>query len=65
MASSYRGRYRIGPADTPTDIQVVDSGGISITLSLDVYVASDVQPDWRELPTDRQYLAILSVSRLE
>jgi hypothetical protein len=65
MASSYRGQYRLGPKDVPTDIQVVDLSGNSILLPLDVYVARDGQPDWRKLPTDRQYLSILGVSRLE
>ena len=65
MASTYRGLYRIGPKDAPTDVQVQDPGGNSLPLPLDTYVVRGVLPVWQELPTDRQYRAILAVSCLE
>ncbi len=65
MASSYRGQYRLGPKDLPTDIQVIDSGGNSLPLRLEVYIARNFKPDWRTLPTEKQYQVLLNVSRLQ
>ncbi len=41
MADDYRGLYLIGDKKTGriTDVQVVDDGGVSITLPFAVYVA--------------------------
>lgn len=45
MASSYRGLYRVGPTENPTDIQVEDTGGNSLPLPLGDYVAREVSPN--------------------
>jgi len=52
MASSYRGLYLVGDkaANRITDVQVVDTGGISIPLPLVDYVNLGVQPDYKTLP---------------
>jgi hypothetical protein len=65
MASIYRGLYRIGPRDTPTDVKVQDPGGNTLPLPIKEYVSRDVYPDWRDLPTQKQYQALVSVSRLQ
>lgn len=61
MTSSYRGVYFLGAEGVPTDIQVVDSGGNSIPLPIDQYVSRGVLPLWVDLPTEKQYKALLSV----
>lgn len=65
MGSTYRGLYRIGTRDVPTDVQVQDPGGNSLPLPIDEYVSRDVYPDWRDLPTQKQYQALVAVSRLQ
>lgn len=42
MHSSYRGQYWLGPKEKPTDIQVVDTGGVSIPLPIDMYISQSV-----------------------
>ena len=51
MASSYRGLYVIYTNGQPTDVQVQDTGGNSLSLPLADYLAREVKPDWRELPS--------------
>ena len=65
MPSSYRGQYRLGPKDDPTDIQVVDTGGVSIPLPIDMYISRKVLPEWRLLPTEQEYQVLQSVAKLE
>lgn len=55
MASSYRGLYVIYTNAQPTDVQVQDTGGNSLPLSLVEYLAREVKPDWRELPSQDDY----------
>lgn len=64
MASSYRGLYRLGPVNSPTDIQVVDTGGISLPLAINTYVSRGVLPDWQHLPTQKQYAVLEAVAKL-
>lgn len=65
MASSYRGLYRLGPVDSPTDIQVVDTGGNSLPLPNSVYMSRGVLPDWQQLPTQKQYAVLEAVAKFE
>lgn len=65
MASTYRGLYRIGPKNAPTDIQVQDTGGNSLPLPVNEYVIRGVYPDWHDLPTQKQYQALVAVSRFQ
>ncbi len=55
MASSYRGLYVIYTNGQPTDVQVQDTGGNSLSLPLADYLARAVKPDWRELPSQDDY----------
>ncbi len=55
MASSYRGLYVIYTNGQPTDVQVQDTGGNSLSLPLADYLAREVKPDWRELPSQDNY----------
>jgi len=65
MASTYRGLYRIGPSDAPTDVQVKDTAGNSLPLPIDEYVSRDARPEWSDLPTQKQYQALVAASRLQ
>lgn len=65
MSSTYTGLYRIGPSESPTDVQVVDPGGNSITLSISAYVSRGVLPKWCSLPTDKQYRVLVALKSLE
>ena len=51
MASRYRGLYVIYTNDQLTDVQVQDTGGNSLSLPFTDYLAREVKPDWRELPS--------------
>ena len=44
MASSYRGLYVIYTNGQPTDVQVQDTGGNSLPLPLEDYLAREVRP---------------------
>jgi len=55
MASSYCGLYVIYTNGQPTDVQVQDTGGNSLPLPLADYLAREVKPDWRELPSKDDY----------
>ena len=55
MASSYRGLYVIYTNGQPTDVQVQDTGGNSLPLPLEDYLAREVRPDWRELPSQDDF----------
>ena len=61
MTTSYRGMYRRGSADNPTDVQVVDPGGNSTPLPIDLYESRGVLPEWNDLPTEKQYKVLLAV----
>jgi hypothetical protein len=65
MSSTYRGIYRLGPADNPSDIQVVDPGGNSISLPIDLYESRGLLPLWCVLPTKRQYTSLLAIQNAE
>lgn len=57
MASNYSGAYVIYTNGQPTDVQVQDTGGNSLPLSLADYIAREIKPDWRELPSQDAYRA--------
>lgn len=62
MASSYTGLYLIMTRGEVTDVQVVDPGGNSMPLPLDEYIRRDVQPNYRDLPTQDEYICAKSLS---
>jgi hypothetical protein len=65
MTTLYRGLYRLGSTECPTDIQVIDIGGNSLPLAFDDYVLRNILPPWESLPTEKQFQALESVRKLE
>lgn len=56
MASSYKGLYTIkGPEGQITDVQVEDTGGNGMPLSIDIYRHRGVQPPAESLPDQDSY----------
>lgn len=55
MESSNCGLYVIYTNVQPTDVQVQGRGGNSLPLPLADYLAREVEPDWRELPSEDDY----------
>lgn len=63
IGSTYRGLYRLDTDSMPTHIQVTSPGGHSIVLPIDLYESRGVLPNWRGLPTQKQYQALVAVNR--
>lgn len=58
--------YRLGVASgKPSYVQVTSPGGQSIPLSIEEYESRGVLPNWRELPTEKQYKALSAVLNIE
>jgi hypothetical protein len=56
MSSSYKGLYVQRLADgTICSVQVVDTGGNSISLPPNIYIERDVKPPIEQLPDQENY----------
>jgi len=59
MATNYTGIYSLKrPDGTITDVQVVDTAGNSLPLSIDDYRSRGVQPSAESLPDQHTYKSI-------
>ncbi len=65
MTSSYRGIYTLGPRHAPTDVQVCDTGGIELSLPLEIYLDRGVKPDWSDLPSQKHYQVLINILKAE
>jgi hypothetical protein len=61
MTTSCRGLYRSGSGCRPSHVQVNSPSGHSIPLPIEEYESRGGFPDWRELPTEKQYMTLLAV----
>ncbi|MUK70311.1 hypothetical protein [Aliivibrio fischeri] len=62
MKTSYSGIYiYLSPNGAVDDVQVIDIGGISMPLPVDIYIERNVQPPLDKLPTEKEFSILVSI----